>query len=375
MQQDFFKKFNINPLKFDQSGLKWEDLLAISTHYDTIKPDLAAVGKFAVESILKCKNVHSINYRVKDNEHLIEKIIRKTIADPCRRIRIDNYQEQITDLVGVRALHLFKEDWSAIHEFMMDSWNLAEPPKAYVRHGDSPRIIEYYKEKDCEVEEHPFGYRSVHYLIEAGLGKEKLKVEVQVRTIFEEAWGEIDHVVRYPYHKDKDMLVRLSSILNRLAGDADELGTYMRYFKTYNDQVEASHQQEIESKNQIIDSLRQQINQLTLDENQLQSLTNSLDALEGTKQNIKKPKQEYLWLDSFMDSPLFKNLSHQLEKIVQSEGFQPIEVSEEDFAIMENAQKELFQILGNPEKLNRFLSDGHVKNLMNQIEFVEPKKS
>lgn len=40
--------------------------------------------------------------------------------------------------------------------------------------------------------------QSVHYLIrdkESGLC-----IEVQVRTLFEEAWSEIDHKLRYPYN-------------------------------------------------------------------------------------------------------------------------------------------------------------------------------
>jgi len=373
MPQDFFKKFNINPLTFDRSGLRWDELQDISDHYDGIKDHLAGVGKFAVERILKCTHVHSLNYRIKDNEHLLEKIIRKTLADPERQISIENYQQEITDLVGVRVLHLFKEDWSRIHEYMRDNWEFVEQPVAYVRHGDSKRILKFYEEKNCRIEEHPYGYRSVHYLIQGGIGKEKVTVEVQVRTIFEEAWGEIDHVVRYPYHLDNDMLVRLSSILNRLAGDADELGTYMRYLKTHNDQIEASHQREIESKNQIIDRLREQINELAIDSTQKITMTNNLNKLENTKKQHPEVDPEYLWLDSFMDTPLFKSLSSQLDKFVQSPDFKPLEVSDADFEIMERAQKELFQIMGNPEKLNKLLTDKHVKHLMDRIEApVEP---
>lgn len=50
-----------------------------------------------------------------------------------------------------------------------------------------------FRIKDVEIEIHATkAYRSVHYLIR----DEKIYscVEVQVRTLFEKAWGEIDHV-------------------------------------------------------------------------------------------------------------------------------------------------------------------------------------
>lgn len=372
MNQHFFEKYNINPLSFDRCGLKWDDLQAISDHYDGIKKDLEAEGKYAVEKILKCSHVHSINYRIKDNEHLLEKIIRKVTADPERSITIDNYRSEITDLVGIRVLHLFKEDWSNIHRFMNDSWDFAEQPKAYVRHGDSKRIMQFYKENNCLIEEHPYGYRSVHYLIETGAGKEKVKVEAQVRTIFEEAWGEIDHVVRYPYHLDNDMLVRLSSILNRLAGDADELGTYMRYLKNQTDEANQIYKREIESKNKVIDDLKKQIDALQIDKQQKETLTSSLGTLEEGTKPAKDANPDFLWLDSFIDTPFFKSISSRIEEIVQSNGFDPIEISEKDFEIMGKAQKELFQMLGDPSKMNQLLSDQHVKQLMDQIEAAPP---
>lgn len=368
MHQGFFDKYRINPLSFDRSNLKWDDLQTISDHYDTIKKDLEVVGKYAVENILKCRHVHSINYRIKDNEHLLEKIIRKVIANPDRMITVDNYREEITDLIGIRVLHLFKEDWSSIHNFMIETWHFSEQPVAYVRNGDAQRILQFYKENNCRIEEHPYGYRSVHYLIESGPGKERVTAEVQVRTIFEEAWGEIDHVVRYPYHLDSDMLVRLSSILNRLAGDADELGTYMRYLKDQTEKTEMIHQRELESKNTIIDTLKTQINELEIDILQKETITSSLDELEESPQTAPDTQQNFLWLDSFLETPLFKNLSSQIDKLVKSNQISPIEVTQEDFEIMGNAQRELFQILGNPEKMEKLLTDTHVKELMDRIE-------
>jgi len=51
---------------------------------------------------------------------------------------------------------------------------------------------------------------------------------LQVRTIFEEGWSEIDHKVRYPRQSNDPELGFLLAIFNRLAGSADEMGTFTK---------------------------------------------------------------------------------------------------------------------------------------------------
>lgn len=53
-------------------------------------------------------------------------------------------------------------------------------------------------------------------------------LEVQVRTLFEEGWGEIDHHILYPYKKQNPMLAEFSELLNRLAGMGDEMASFYR---------------------------------------------------------------------------------------------------------------------------------------------------
>ncbi len=370
---DFFTRYNINPLDFDRSGLKWNDMQMILDDYSSVRPELESVGRYIADNILKCEQIHSMNYRVKSDDHLIEKIIRKVISNPERKICPENYKEQITDLVGLRVLHLFKEDWIQIHSFISETWNFVEKPIAYIRHGDSKKICRYYEENNCSIEEHPYGYRSVHYLVESGPGKEKHTVEIQVRTIFEEAWGEIDHVIRYPYHLDDDMLVRLSSILNRLAANADELGTYMRFLKVKTEKREKEHLREINQKNTTIDILRNKIDQLSINNEEKQEINRTLKELEIQKKEVPVD-MDFPWLDSFMESPLFKNITSQLGKFVESDNFESIKLTEKDFKMMEGARSELINIMNNPENLNQFLTDKHVQNLMLQMDPEQTEK-
>ncbi|MDQ3817227.1 MAG: RelA/SpoT domain-containing protein [Acidobacteriota bacterium] len=139
-----------------------------------------------------------------------------------------NYEDRITDVIGVRVLHLFKEEWAGIHDYITEIWELKEMPIAYVRKGDRDELINLFKDKGCLVKNHQYGYRSVHYLVKSQPSKELHVTEVQVRTIFEEGWSEIDHRVRYPYHRDDPALLAQSRILNGLAGSADDMGTELR---------------------------------------------------------------------------------------------------------------------------------------------------
>ena len=84
-----------------------------------------------------------------------------------------------------------------------------------------------YEDCKCVVEEHPQNYRSVHYLLESAPTKEKVIVELQVRTIFEEAWSEIDHRVNYPSPMPEAIVGHYLSIFNRLTGNADEMASFL----------------------------------------------------------------------------------------------------------------------------------------------------
>lgn len=230
-QKIFLNKYNIGVQDFKKTHLNWNELVVIYKDYCEEIPKLEASAIYLFNSLMKFSNVHSVRYRIKDAEHVIEKIIRKKILNPKREINIDNYKTELTDLIGLRALHLFKEGWYAIHELITTTWELKKKPIANYRMGDQHEYINEYKENGCEVKQHEFGYRSVHYIIETKPAMKKYFVEIQVRTIFEEAWGEIDHTIRYPYHQDNPIFGEYLLNFNRLAGNADEMGTFILKLK------------------------------------------------------------------------------------------------------------------------------------------------
>jgi ppGpp synthetase/RelA/SpoT-type nucleotidyltranferase len=103
-----------------------------------------------------------------------------------KSFNVKTYRELITDLIGIRALHLFKDEWRPIHEFITATWDLHEKPIAYYRDGDPEELLNALRKAGCNVTGHQFGYRSIHYIIKSQTDNETQLVELQVRTIFEE---------------------------------------------------------------------------------------------------------------------------------------------------------------------------------------------
>lgn len=282
-QSDFIKKYNIDENAFAATGLEWENLTEIYDNYLAFREELEPSAIYLFNTLMKAENVHSVRYRIKDPEHLIEKIIRKKLENADINITKDNYKEEVTDLIGLRALHLYKDDWGAINDYIRGLWNLKQKPVANYRNGDSQELIDFFRQKDCDIKEHKYGYRSVHYLIETQPAKQKFYAEIQVRTIFEEAWAEIDHTIRYPYDLDNVIFFQFLLILNRLAGSADEMGSYIKFLKKELTLKESQFKKQIEEKTQIISDLENKLDKLNLQGKELEEVKSDLEKLKRQK--------------------------------------------------------------------------------------------
>ncbi len=242
------KEMNLTDEAISASGFSPEELQAIYTDYMKRWDDLVLLkNQFVSDFIVSAKGVHlhSYNGRVKEPLHLIEKIIRKrSTNDPkYRNMTPDDYYKYVTDIIGCRILLVYKEDWEPVHNYLIscfpddpdryidtshyaasydvvrESPYMAEAPVAHIRLGDA----EIYPETLIKVARDRY-YRSLHYIVRY----KKYYVEIQVRTLFEEAWGEVDHDVLYPYYKDDPLLVGFSELINRAAGMSDEMSAYFR---------------------------------------------------------------------------------------------------------------------------------------------------
>lgn len=262
-------KYNIPESEFSKIGLTSEELSDIKKDYDIFKKQLDLPAKYLIQEFLQAKKVHSVRYRIKNSDHLIVKIIRKKIGDSSREINLDNYKSEITDLIGIRVLHLFKEDWFDIHQFITTNWDRKENPIAFYREGDTDDVISHFTEHGCNIQKHNSGYRSVHYLIETKPKKTTFVAEIQVRTIFEEGWSEIDHRLRYPSYLDNNLLNGYLDLFNRMAGGLDIMGSYVKNLK---EELIA-----IEQKNKVkVEALQKEIDKLQIEKSQKSKLQDDL---------------------------------------------------------------------------------------------------
>lgn len=75
-------------------------------------------------------------------------------------------------------------------------------------------------------------YTSIHYVIKPNGTTKTTCCEVQVRTLLEEVWGEIDHTMNYPVIHTSEECKEQIKILARLIGTGSHLAdSIMRRYK------------------------------------------------------------------------------------------------------------------------------------------------
>mgnify|MGYP003117817238 FL=1 len=178
--------------------------------------------------------IHSIKTRLKDPDHLKDKIERK-LRDGVQ-ISNDNLFGKITDLIGIRVLHLYQDQFPIIHTEILKyieqgDWTFVEEPKAMTWDPESKKM---YDDLKITTEIRSTFYTSVHYLIKPNNNNPNpICCEIQVRTLFEEIWGEIDHSINYPHPTDNVACREQLRVLSKLVGTGTRLADSI--FRTLND--------------------------------------------------------------------------------------------------------------------------------------------
>ncbi len=300
----FLVNYNISQEDWDKAAIDWNILESIRTDHTANAEQLKQTAGLIAGIIQQWPLVHSVRWRVKNPDHVIKKIIRKRSANTPKYQDIDigNYRQKMTDLIGVRALHLFKDDCIEIDTCVRGEWDPVEIPVAYLRQGDKDSLQKQFDETLFNVEVHPAGYRSVHYIVESTPTKNKVKAEIQVRTIFEEGWSEIDHKVRYPNFSEDPLVNYFLTIFNRMAGSADEMGGFVKsLIASLN-----ARQDELKFATETIEAKSAQFNQLTKQVDELQAgralSKQELRNLKEELERIKKSSNPQLKIDKNMDS-------------------------------------------------------------------------
>lgn len=257
-KERFLEKYALTKAQFEAAELDWEELCAIAEDYTGRLEHFYAVRDMFVREIIENQEdktgLHSYRTRIKTAEHLVEKIIRRRVENYLKYWKLDrnNYLKFVTDIIGFRGLLLYREDWVVFHKHLLSRFEnrpewyvydclrdfeedrdyyMVEAPKVHMRSGDYGDIYSDWISSD-NIYSQKY-YRSVHYIVKY----RGVYLELQVRTLFEEGWGEIDHHILYPYKKKNPMLTEFSELLNRLAGMGDEMASFYRRLQCVPDEM------------------------------------------------------------------------------------------------------------------------------------------
>lgn len=156
-----------------------------------------------IRSLVESESIatHTIDTRIKERDSLDKKIEKK-----------DKYTDisEITDICGLRIVTYYSDDVDKIaalinNEFEVDHQNSID--------------------KRAIMEPDRFGYLSLHYVVSLSDNRlelpenkkfENLKIEIQIRTILQHTWAEIEHDLGYKSKSEIPKNIRRN--FSRLAG-------------------------------------------------------------------------------------------------------------------------------------------------------------
>jgi|SRR5579872_1085681 len=211
-------------------------------HYEANQADASKLLEILEVNIAADKAlrpyIHSTKARVKDPSHLRDKLERKlqkaVASGKAFDITQDNLFVRINDLAGFRILHLYTKQMEHIHRgllalFERERYVLRERPFASTWDDESRS---YFKDIGIRTRQSPSLYTSVHYVINAN-SRAKATCEIQVRTLAEEVWGEVDHAMNYPHQLDSIACTEQIKALARLTSSTTRLVDSI--FRSYED--------------------------------------------------------------------------------------------------------------------------------------------
>ena len=156
--------------------------------------------------------IESVSGRVKRISSILDKAHRKGID-------IEDIEEKIEDIAGVRIICQFVEDIDTVVDII---------------HKRSDMIVK--REKDYITQSKPSGYRSYHiiayYTVQTVSGAKRIEVEIQIRTLAMNFWSTIEHSLQYKYkeHMPDELRMRLlraadavDALDNEMASVRDEI--------------------------------------------------------------------------------------------------------------------------------------------------------
>lgn len=205
-----------------------EDLVREYQADEQVYGKLGGVVSLLIEELLRLEGVvfHSITHRAKGVESL-----RKKVGRPEKSYKS---LAEVTDLCGVRITTYFSGDVDKVAnvirgEFLIDSENSTD--------------------KRVDLAPDRFGYQSLHYVAQLGVNRSalpenakfsKMKFEIQIRSILQHAWAEIEHDLGYKSSIEVPRLIkrRFARIAGLLEVADQEFEAVRQELASYGDSVD-----------------------------------------------------------------------------------------------------------------------------------------
>ncbi|MCF6265114.1 MAG: tetratricopeptide repeat protein [Desulfuromusa sp.] len=234
----------------------------------------------------------TIKYRLKRFDNYCEKLVRLSKLQGTDLL-------QITDLMGIRVVCPFLEDLETVEQLIAQNFEILELERKAEQHSF-----------------HEFGYDSVHLLIRTKPLDPPTKLphsadvcEIQLRTILQEAWAEVEHELVYK----SDINMPNHSIRRKLASLNASLGLSDLIFQEIRD-----YQKEIRQRGL---KCRQDVESMSYDYGAIQiSQLPTLDEIAQEEDTFIPNYQDSKKLEKLMFAALEAHSNNQFQKAINIYG-------------------------------------------------------
>ena len=195
------------------------------------------VDCFSMDPVL-AQWIHFIKYRVKGQRSLTDKLQRLVREDPSAPIDASNIFDRVTDLAGVRIIHLHNDQLADLHPRVLqildqNQYAQLSDPVAHCWDDEYEALFHNIGLRTKRVDSM---YTTVHYDVQASQNP-PITCELQVRSLADEIWGEVSHRVNYPTESPSEACRDQLKVLARLTSGCGRLVDSI--FKTHSNAVGA----------------------------------------------------------------------------------------------------------------------------------------
>lgn len=211
----------------------------------------------ALDHFEASERVYARRHRIKTEDGVEDKVLRKR-REPGKA---DYTWDQITDIVGLRFITLYRDDIApvtdAIFSALLGTKTVSQSPflrkelaefRFYMANASPENDPLAIRLKEIAARHHRRGdkwkyrkpevgerYSSIHFVTRVENCGLQIPIEIQVRSVFEDAWGEIDHALLYeprrmgvPMDSTFRQIERQSNALKKMMDSAADFADAIR---------------------------------------------------------------------------------------------------------------------------------------------------